>query len=73
MFQNCKFCGKKISTTSFLSKNDYSCGECSSYCMTKCPTASSTSASWHKDPCVSCEHNPYKIQHVWDGRKWKKC
>lgn len=49
----CKFCGAVVNS------GHTSCRECTAYCMTKCEIASSTEISWHKEPCTSCEHNPY--------------
>lgn len=63
----CKFCGKRINTS-----GTENCTECTRYCMSKCQTALNTSTSWHSEPCVSCKHNPYAIQHKWDGTKWVK-
>ena len=72
MESNCKFCGKKVSSEKYLSNPSRYCGECSSYCMKQCPKASLCSTSWHKEPCVSCEHNPYRIKHTWSGKEWIK-
>lgn len=55
----CKFCGKEFSAAYYIGKKDYTCGKCSAFCMKECPTASQTTTSWHKEPCISCEHNPY--------------
>ena len=61
----CKFCGGKLN-----GRGDWSaCPTCGSYCMNKCPIASS-GVTWHKEPCISCEHNPYKLRYLWDGEKW---
>ena len=49
----CKFCGRKVT------HGHSSCPECTRYCHTKYPIASSPSTSWHKEPCTSCKHNPY--------------
>lgn len=68
----CKFCGKEIKTGKYLSNSSRSCGECSSYCMKECPKASTTTMSWHKEPCVSCLHNPYRIAHKRGGKEWVK-
>ena len=27
--------------------------------------------SWHKEPCISCEHNPYRKAYEYDGEKEK--
>lgn len=72
--KKCKFCGKEIFIERYKGDEDkeYSCGECERYCMTKCAQASNTSTSWHTEPCVSCEHNPYKINHKWVDGKWVK-
>lgn len=69
----CKFCGKEIHNGKYLNnRKEGSCGECGSYCMKKCEKASNTSMSWHKEPCVSCKHNPYRIKYKWDGKRWVK-
>lgn len=70
MKKTCKFCGKPIKVGQFLSNPKLSCGECSEYCMQKCPIASKSTTSWHTEPCVSCTHNPYKINHTWSGKEW---
>lgn len=72
MTHECKFCGKRFNAAYFISKKEYTCGECSAYCMKKCPLASSTTMSWHREPCVSCEHNPYKLRHTWNRKEWVK-
>lgn len=72
MKHNCKFCGKEFSSAYFIGKKHGSCGECSAYCMKKCEIASTTTASWHKEPCVLCSNNPYKIMHTWNGKEWVK-
>jgi len=65
----CKFCGGPKSAGS----GDWrSCPTCGMYCMKKCPIASS-GVTWHKPPCITCEHNPYKIRHVWNGERWERC
>lgn len=69
----CKFCGKPIKNAPhFLGdeSRQYSCGECSSFCMKQCPQSAKSGISWHKEPCVSCNHNPYKINHIWNGTEW---
>ncbi len=69
----CKFCGTEIQGQKYLTtKKEGSCPECTSYCMKQCSKAGSTTMSWHKEPCVSCEHNPYKKQYRWEGGKWVK-
>jgi hypothetical protein len=72
MKHECKFCGKLFSTAHYIGKKDYSCGECTAHCMTMCTTASATTTSWHKEPCVACELNPYKLRHTWNGKEWVK-
>ena len=72
MKHECKFCGKIFNAAYFISKKEYTCGECSSFCMKKCAYASTHLASWHKEPCVSCELNPYKLRHTWNGERWVK-
>ena len=75
MSKICKLCGAAIKNTATYLNSDgrkYTCGECGSYCMNKCEIASRTTTSWHREPCVSCEHNPYRIQHTWDGKEWVK-
>lgn len=69
----CKFCGKPINRLKWSGEcNGEHCGECVRYCMDKCELAYKSSTSWHKEPCVNCEYNPYKILHKWDGEKWVK-
>ncbi len=67
MTRFCKFCGKPIN-----SSGTESCTDCTRYCMSKCKEALNTNTSWHSEPCVSCKHNPYAIQHKWNGEKWIK-
>lgn len=68
----CKFCGKEIKTEKYLNpeKVGRSCGGCTRYCMEKCEIASNPSRSWHKPPCIECEHNPYKHNHIYNGERW---
>jgi hypothetical protein len=62
----CKFCGDKLN-----GRGEWSaCPKCGRYCMDKCPIASS-GVTWHKEPCISCKHNPYWLRHMWDGKKWE--
>lgn len=71
--KQCKFCGKPINVLKWIGDDrEYHCGECVRYCMDKCELALNSNTSWHKEPCLSCEHNPYKIMHKWDGEKWTK-
>ena len=72
--KTCKFCGNPVSIQKFTGDEDreYDCGKCSQYCMQKCKEALKTTTSWHKEPCVSCKHNPYSINYRWDGEKWVK-
>ncbi len=73
METRCKFCGKKINGTHYLTPvEQHSCAECGSHCMKQCPEAAKCGTSWHKEPCVSCTHNPYQINYVWDGGQWVK-
>lgn len=73
----CKFCGKELFIERYKGdeNREHSCGECERYCMTKCAIASNTRTSWHKEPCVSCKHNPYVISKFWkwNGEEWVKC
>lgn len=65
--QICKFCGKPKSA----GQGDWRhCPTCGVYCMRKCELAS-TGVTWHKEPCVSCEHNPYRLRYRWNGEKWE--
>lgn len=69
----CKFCGKEINALRWNGNpRSYNCFGCVKYCMEKCELALRTDTSWHTEPCVSCEHNPYKSLHKWDGEKWVK-
>lgn len=75
MEYRCKFCGKIVKTPSNLgykhfNPDDVSCSECGKYCMKECEKASSVQG-WNYEPCVSCEHNPYRALHVWEGNKWR--
>lgn len=66
MNATCKFCGGPLSA----GNGDWRyCPTCGNYCMQKCKI-SAIGVTWHTEPCVSCEHNPYKLRHVWDGKKW---
>lgn len=65
----CKFCGKeKIGLTSECSY----CQTCGQYCLHKCKIASSTQASWHREPCISCKYNPYQANYRWNGEQWEE-
>lgn len=69
----CKFCGEEIHNGKYLNNNqEGSCSKCTSYCMKQCEKASNTRMSWHKEICVSCEHNPYQKRYAWNGGKWVK-
>lgn len=75
----CKFCGEIFASPKMISRTDgstkskgYSCGGCTSYCMKSCKIASKTTMSWHRPPCVECEHNPYRLSYDWDGSTWQK-
>lgn len=70
----CKFCGKPLNhVPQFLNRQQdgYACQDCGSYCMHKCLMIKTGTLSWHEEPCISCEHNPYRMRYVWDGNKWK--
>lgn len=73
--KECKFCGNQLSVEKFINDDgrEYSCGECSRYCMTNCKEALKSGTSWHTEPCISCEHNPYAKLHNWNGKEWVKC
>ena len=63
----CAFCGGER-----VGNGDWKhCPTCGKYCMTKCKIASS-GVTWHKEPCISCEHNPYRLKHRWNGNKWER-
>lgn len=66
--QECSICGGPIDGAKYQGAQN--CGKCGRYCYQNCKLASSTFTSWHKEPCVSCERNPYKALHSWDGEKW---
>lgn len=70
MKEHCKFCGKELNVEKYLTPQHTSCGECTSFCMKQCEIASKTTTSWHKEPCISCDRNPYKIRHKWNGERW---
>ena len=75
MAKICKLCGAPISNTAnylHSEEREYTCGNCGSYCMNNCEIANKTTTSWHREPCVSCKYNPYRIQHEWNGKKWVK-
>lgn len=62
----CKFCGRVEEGL----RSDYkSCPVCGKYCMSKCKIAAS-GVTWHSGACLNCEHNPYRLRYVWDGKKW---
>lgn len=68
----CKFCGAKINTPNYLSKTEYSCNNCGKFCMDRCLEVYSTTTSWHTEPCVSCEKNPYRKNHMFLNGEWVK-
>lgn len=68
----CKFCGKPIKTAKYLNDFEKSCGECTIHCMKKCKKIMETMTNWHCEPCVSCQHNPYRNNYIWNGEKWIK-
>ena len=72
MKYKCKFCGREIDVAKYLSQTEYTCGLCSAHCMKNCELASKTTTSWHREPCVSCEKNPYRIKHAWNGKEWER-
>lgn len=69
----CKFCGKQVNAMKWLNNDrEYTCSECTHYCMNNCKNALNTNTSWHTEPCLSCKHNPYLIMYKWVGGKWQK-
>lgn len=72
--KKCKFCGKEINQEKYINaeRTEVGCSACGLYCMNNCKEALKSSTSWHTEPCVSCEHNPYKINHKWVDGKWVK-
>ncbi len=75
MAKVCKLCGAEIHNIENYVHSEhkgYTCGDCGSYCMKKCKLPAISLPSWHREPCVSCKHNPYHIQHKWDGKEWVK-
>lgn len=63
----CKFCGGQLN-----GRGEWrACPTCAKYCNTKCPIAAS-GVTWHGEPCVSCGHNPYRIKHRWNGKRWEE-
>lgn len=70
---NCKFCGAEIKNVpAFKHTKPTSCPDCNGYCNQKCEKSRAQMLSWHKEPCVSCEHNPYRKAYKYDGEKWTK-
>ena len=65
----CKFCGAELPTEAYLSKYTVTCAKCIRYCNQVCQKHNDGLLSWHKEPCVSCENNPYRRRYRWDG-KW---
>ncbi len=63
----CKFCGKKlVRDAKYLTKREEgNCYECVKYCMKMCKLKGCL--SWHNEPCVSCNHNPYAKEYKWEG------
>ena len=62
----CKFCGGGLN-----GRGEWrACASCGRYCREKCPIATEV-RGWHFEPCVSCEHNPYRQRHVWNGKRWE--
>lgn len=72
MEHKCKFCGRKIGTAHYIHKKDCTCGFCTKYCMSECQLSKNGLLSWHKEPCVSCERNPYRKNYKWNGKEWTK-
>lgn len=72
MEHKCKFCGRKIGTAHYIHKKDCTCGLCTKYCMSECQLSKNGLLSWHKEPCVSCERNPYRKNYKWNGNVNKK-
>ena len=70
--QRCKFCGKEVRMAHYLSQSERSCGECTQHCMRKCELMKTNTLSWHKEPCIKCEHNPYRSKYEWNGKEWIK-
>ena len=68
----CKFCRKPIKTAKYLSDFEKSCGECTIYCMKNCEKILTSMTNWHVEPCVSCKHNPYQKNYIWNGEQWQK-
>ena len=62
----CKFCGGPLTGNGEWQH----CPTCGIYCMRKCQIASS-GVTWHTEPCITCEHNPYRLSHVWNGKRWE--
>ena len=61
----CKFCGQAKAGSGEWKY----CPTCGAYCMRKCRREGVE--SWHKEPCISCERNPYKARHRWTGERWE--
>lgn len=69
----CKFCGNEIKDIPvFKHARATSCSDCNSFCNQKCDKHKDGMLSWHQEPCVSCEHNPYKKAYIWEDGKWTK-
>ena len=66
--KTCKFCGRELVGSRADAKH---CPVCGQYCLRKCEKAAHVQG-WHFEPCVSCEMNPYRQNHVWTGEKWIK-
>lgn len=65
--KRCKFCGGEVSKYAM----GETCGKCTAYCNQKCKKASTPGMSWHREPCISCKHNPYHLKHRWNGNRWE--
>ena len=66
----CKFCGNEIENT--VRDGTENCYNCVKHCMNQCEIASNPNTSWHKEPCIKCMNNPYKMLWKWDGEKWER-
>lgn len=64
----CKFCGEEVKIPVFKNTKTVSCGACGKYCNQICKKHDKALLSWHIEPCIKCEHNPYKKRYIWDGK-----
>lgn len=60
----CKFCGAEFTTEKYTAPapGGRSCGKCTQYCMRECEKVKTAILSWHAEPCLSCDKNPYKFK-----------